>query len=79
MGQDALTPTIIRLGMQGETSASELTAAEVRKELAAQLNILNGGLRDARRRAIEAELRCAEAQGDKETVNKLMREFQEIG
>jgi len=77
-GHDVLAPLIIRLGMQGETIANELTAADIRKELAAQLNILNGGLRDARRRAIEAELRQAEARGDKETVSKLMREFQEL-
>lgn len=78
-GRDTLAPLIIRLGIQGETITNELTADKLRKELAAQLNILNGGLRGARRRAIEAELRRAEARGDKETVNKLMREFQEIG
>ena len=77
-GHDSLAPVIIRLGMQGETDANGLTADQIRKELAAQLNILNGGLRDARRRAIESELRRAEARGDKETVNKLMREFQDI-
>jgi len=77
-GFDDLATLIMRLGMQGETLANELTTDQIRKELAAQLNILNGGLRDARRRAIEAELRRAEARGDKEAVNKLMQEFKEI-
>lgn len=77
-GFDDLATLIMRLGMQGETLANELTADQIRKELAAQLNILSGGLRDARRRAIEAELRRAEACGDKEAVNKLMQEFKEM-
>jgi DNA primase len=78
MGQPALTPSIIRLGMQGETLANGQPAEQIRKELDAQLKILEGGLRDNRRRAIQAEIRRAEARGDKETVSKLMREFQEI-
>jgi len=77
-GFDSLIPLIVRLGMQGETLATGQNAEQIRKELDAQLKILEGGLRDNRRRAIEAEIRRAEAHGDKETVSKLMREFQEI-
>jgi len=77
-GQIALSPLIIRLGMQGETHASELKGPEIQAELNAQLKILEGRLRENRRRALEAEIRCAEAQGDTETVSKLMREFQNM-
>ena len=73
-----LAPLIEKLGMQGETHASELNAEQIRVELEAQLKILEDNFRDTRRKIIEAEIRRAEARGDKEAVSKLMREYQEL-
>lgn len=77
-GSDSLIPLIIRLGMQGETAASGRADKELRQELAAQLKILEDDLRQIRRRTLEAEIRRAEARGDKEAVSKLMDEFQTL-
>ncbi|MFH1253118.1 MAG: DNA primase [Candidatus Uhrbacteria bacterium] len=77
-GREALFPLVMRLGLQGETLASELTAEQIQVELLAQLKILEADLRATRRRSLEIEIRRAEARGDLETVSKLMREFQNL-
>jgi hypothetical protein len=77
-GHDSLAPLIVRLGIQGENLARALSSEQIRKELAAQLKILESGRREMRRKAIEAELRRAEGRGDTETVNKLLREYRDM-
>ncbi len=66
-GQDSELSLLNEVALLGE----ELGAGQV-KEL---LDSLQSSDRDRRRKAIEADMRQAEASGDRETVEKLIREF----
>lgn len=73
-----LLPFATRLAMLGETTTAGLPSADVRKQLSEHIQTLGRTRLDQRRKELEGEIRRAEAQGDRETVSKLLNEFNSL-
>ncbi len=70
-----LLPLLTRLGMKGELLAAAWTPDEVRRQITEHIEILKAAQGESRRKALEAEIRQAEARGDREAVDALLKEF----
>ncbi len=75
---ERLLPFAMRLAMLGETTTAGLPSADVRKQLNEHIQTLGRTRRDARRKELEAEIRSAEADGDRERMSKLLNEFNSL-
>jgi DNA primase len=73
-----LLPMVMRLGILGETWSAANAPSEVPRHVAENVEVLEWSLRDAKRKAFEANIRQAEARGDHETVEKLLKDFNSL-
>ncbi|MBI4598785.1 DNA primase [Candidatus Uhrbacteria bacterium] len=70
-----LLPLLTRLGIHGETMAATLAPVGARQQLDEHIQVLGQAFRHARRKELEADIRRAEARGDREAVDTLLQTF----
>ncbi|HBO99839.1 MAG: primase protein [Candidatus Uhrbacteria bacterium GW2011_GWF2_41_16] len=67
-----------KLAILGETLFSGLSSSEASRQLDEHIGVLDRLWREDRRKTFEAAIRRAEAQGDQETVTRLLREYHSL-